>query len=109
MSLLDYFRTSKQSSASLAKERLQILVAHERSSRNQPSYLPQLQQEILAVIQKYVEVEDNAISINYEQDDNQEMLELNITLPENSNENSNSKPKSNSNKNSHKKKKKKKK
>ncbi|MEO1878483.1 MAG: cell division topological specificity factor MinE [Methylococcales bacterium] len=107
MSLLDYFRTSKQSSASLAKERLQILVAHERSSRNQPSYLPQLQQEILAVIQKYVEVEDNAISINYEQDDNQEMLELNITLPENSN--SNSKPKSNSNKNSHKKKKKKKK
>jgi len=109
MSLLDYFRTSKQSSASLAKERLQILVAHERSSRNQPSYLPQLQQEILAVIQKYVEVEDNAISINYEQDDNQEMLELNITLPENSNSNSNSKPKSNSNKNSHKKKKKKKK
>jgi len=107
MGLLDYFRTSKQSSASLAKERLQILVAHERSSRNQPSYLPQLQQEILAVIQKYVEVEDNAISINYEQDDNQEMLELNITLPENSN--SNSKPKSNSNKNSHKKKKKKKK
>jgi len=107
MSLLDYFRTSKQSSASLAKERLQILVAHERTSRNQPSYLPRLQQEILAVIQKYVEVEDNAISINYEQDDNQEMLELNITLPENSN--SNSKPKSNSNKNSHKKKKKKKK
>ena len=90
MSLLDYFRTSQQSSASLAKERLQILVAHERASRNQPSYLPQLQQEILAVIQKYVEVEDNAISINYEQDDNQEMLELNITLPENSNSNSNS-------------------
>ena len=109
MSLLDYFRTSQQSSASLAKERLQILVAHERASRNQPSYLPQLQQEILAVIQKYVEVEDNAISINYEQDDNQEMLELNITLPENSNSNSNSKSNSNSNKNSHKKKKKKKK
>ena len=115
MSLLDYFRTSQQSSASLAKERLQILVAHERTSRNQPSYLPRLQQEILAVIQKYVEVEDNAISINYEQDDNQEMLELNITLPENSNSNSNSNSKSNSksnsnsNKNSHKKKKKKKK
>jgi len=69
--------------ASLAKERLQILVAHECTSRNQPLYLPQLQQEILTVIQKYVEVADNAISINYEQDDNQEMLELNITLPEN--------------------------
>jgi cell division topological specificity factor len=43
MSLLDYFRISKVGSASVAKERLQILVAHERSSRNQPSYLPQLQ------------------------------------------------------------------
>ncbi len=82
MSLLDYFRSSKQSSASLAKQRLQILVAHERASRNQPSYIPQLQQELLAVIQKYVNVGQDAISINYEQNDIQETLELNITLPE---------------------------
>jgi len=57
MSLLDYFRTSKVGSASVAKERLQILVAHERSSRNQPSYLPQLQKELLEVIQKYINVD----------------------------------------------------
>ena len=82
MSLLDYFRSSKKSSASLAKERLQILVAHERASRNQPTYIPQLQQELLAVIQKYVNVGQDAISINYEQNDIQETLELNITLPE---------------------------
>ena len=82
MSLLDYFRTSKVSSASLAKERLQILVAHERSSHNQPSYLPQLQQELLEVIRKYVNVELDAISVNFEQDENQETLELNIVLPE---------------------------
>ncbi len=82
MSLLDYFRTSKASSASVAKERLQILVAHERSSRNQPSYLPQLQKELLEVIRKYVNVEQDAISFNFEQDDNQETLELNIVLPE---------------------------
>ena len=68
MSLLDYFRSSKPSSASVAKERLQILVAHERASRNQPSYLPQLQQELLAVIQKYVNVGDDAITVNFEQD-----------------------------------------
>lgn len=84
MSLLDYFRSSKQSSASVAKERLQILVAHERSSRNQPSYLPKLQKELLAVIQKYVNVGQDAISINYEQDADQETLELNILLPEES-------------------------
>ncbi len=82
MSLLDYFRSSKPSSASLAKERLQILVAHERASKNQPSYLPKLQQELLAVIRKYVCVEEDAISVNFEQDDNQEVLELNIVLPE---------------------------
>ncbi len=82
MSLLDYFRTSKPTSASVAKERLQILVAHERASRNKPSYLPKLQQELLAVIQKYVNVEQDAISVNFEQDDDQETLELNIVLPD---------------------------
>ncbi len=82
MSLLDYFRSSKPSTASLAKERLQILVAHERSSRNQPSYLPQLQQELLAVIRKYVNVGQDAITVNFEQDGNQETLELNIVLPD---------------------------
>lgn len=82
MSLLDYFRITKASSASVAKERLQILVAHERSSRNQPSYLPQLQKELLEVIRKYVNVEQDAISINFEQDDDQEILELNIVLPD---------------------------
>jgi len=82
MSLLDYFRTTKPSSASIAKERLQILVAHERSSRTQPSYLPQLQKELLEVIRKYVNVEQDAISVNFEQDEDQEILELNIVLPE---------------------------
>ncbi len=82
MSLLDYFRSSKTNTASLAKERLQILVAHERSSRNRPSYLPQLQQELLEVIRKYVNVGQDAITVNFEQDGNQETLELNIVLPD---------------------------
>ena len=83
MSLLDYFKVTKESSASVAKERLQILVAHERSFKNQPSYLPQLQKELLQVIQKYVNVDQDAISVNFEQDDHQETLEVNIILPEN--------------------------
>ncbi|MBX3615610.1 cell division topological specificity factor MinE [Nitrosomonas sp.] len=82
MSLLDYFRSSKPKTAPLAKERLQILVAHERKYRNQPSYLPQLQKELLEVIRKYVNVDQDAISINFEQDENQETLELNIVLPD---------------------------
>ena len=82
MSLLDYFRSSNASSASLAKERLQILVAYERSSDSQPAYLPELQKELLAVIQRYVNINKDAMTINLEQTDNQETLELNIVLPD---------------------------
>lgn len=82
MSLLNYFRTSKASSASLAKERLQILVAYERSSENQPAYLPDLQRELLQVVQKYVNVNQEAMTINLEQNGNRETLELNIVLPD---------------------------
>jgi cell division topological specificity factor len=83
MRLLDYFRSSRsRGSAHLAKERLQILVAHDRAERHRPSYLPKLQREILAVIRKYVEVDMNAVSVNYEQEESREILELNIVLPE---------------------------
>ncbi|GGB94443.1 cell division topological specificity factor [Marinobacterium zhoushanense] len=80
MSILSYFRAKKQSSASVAKERLQVLVAYERNQRNQPDYLPQMQQEILAVIAKYVDVSVDDVQVNL--DENCSILELNVTLPE---------------------------
>jgi len=83
--LLDYFRSAagaQKGSASVAKERLQILVAHDRAARDRPSYLPKLQQEILAVIRKYVEVDTDAVSVTYEQEETHEILELNIVLPD---------------------------
>jgi cell division topological specificity factor len=84
MGLLDIFRSSRpnKGTASVAKERLQILVAHDRAERHRPSYLPKLQREILEVIRKYVEVDMNAVSVNYEQDSQHEILELNIVLPD---------------------------
>ncbi len=83
MGLLDLFRSHRhKGSAAIAKERLQILVAHDRATRNQPSYLPQLQRELLEVIRKYVDVDLNSISVNYEQDETREVLELNIVLPD---------------------------
>ena len=83
MALLDYFRSRKRSnSAAIAKERLQILVAHDRAGRDTPSYLPQLQRDILAVLRKYVAVDPNAVSVNVERDSDREILELNIILPE---------------------------
>ncbi len=82
MSLLDYFRKSKKSTASLAKERLQIIVAHERQNRLSPDYLPQLKQDILEVIAKYVKVSEDKVSVEFEQNDDLAVLELNVTLPD---------------------------
>ncbi|WP_022963285.1 cell division topological specificity factor MinE [Halopseudomonas pelagia] len=84
MSLFDYFRDRKKapSTASVAKERLQIIVAHERGQRSQPDYLPQLQQEIIDVISKYVKIDRDQVHVALENQDDCSILELNITLPE---------------------------
>src|SRR5690606_11849767 len=72
----------KQPSAAVAKERLQILVSHERASRGAPSWLPDLKNDILEVVKKYVEVEPEAISFKVGREENRELLELNIALPD---------------------------
>lgn len=83
MGLLDiFYPPHPKGSSAIAKERLQILVAHDRTERGRPSYLPKLQREILEVIRKYADVDMNAVSVNYEQEDSREILELNIILPE---------------------------
>ncbi|HET8800635.1 MAG TPA: cell division topological specificity factor MinE [Marinobacter sp.] len=83
MSFLDYFKGKKSNrSASVAKERLQIIVAHERGQRDQPDYLPQLQQELLAVIRKYVQISDDMVQVEVDRNESCSVLELNVTLPE---------------------------
>ncbi len=83
MSLLDYFRSNKKSTANKAKERLQIIVAHERRQRSGPDYLPEMERDILAVIKKYVDIDADAISVALDhKDDELSVLELNVTLPE---------------------------
>ena len=82
MGLFDTFLASRKKSASVAKERLQILVAHERASRNRPSYLPMLQQDILEVIRKYVEVDPRDVNVTLDREDDCEVLALNVVLPE---------------------------
>ncbi|QJR81936.1 cell division topological specificity factor MinE [Alteromonas pelagimontana] len=83
MGIFDYLlKKGKPNSASVAKERLQIIVAHERRKRNEPDYLPMMQQEILSVIRKYVEIGDDQVTVQLENSDDCSVLELNITLPE---------------------------
>ena len=82
MSIFSYFKKDQKASASIAKERLQIIVAHERSARSQPDYLPAMQQEIMAVIRKYVTIADDDVQVQLDNSDDCSVLELNITLPE---------------------------
>ena len=81
MRLLDYFRQQPQRSAAVAKERLQIVIAHERAKRHEPDYLPQLQKDLLAVIAKYVTIDDDSVSVQLDQEGQRSILELNICLP----------------------------
>ncbi|QBF84503.1 cell division topological specificity factor MinE [Shewanella maritima] len=84
MSILDYFRSNKKAaSASLAKDRLQIIVAHQRAERDAPDYFPQMKQEIIEVIRKYVHINEDQVNVQLDQDDNNlSVLELNVTLPD---------------------------
>ena len=83
MSFLDFLRGQKKTSASIAKDRLQLILINERGSgRNAPDFLPQMQKELIAVISKYVAINPDDIKVSLEKQGNYEVLEVNIVLPE---------------------------
>jgi cell division topological specificity factor len=61
MGIFDFLRARPKNTASVAKERLRIIVAQERGARGAPDYLPLLRREILEVIKKYVNVDPDAV------------------------------------------------
>lgn len=85
MSIFTYL-LRKDKTAAKAKERLQIIISHERSARNTPDYLPKLKEEIMAVLAKYFPVSADCMSVNLEKMGDNTILELNVTLPEKQNE-----------------------
>jgi len=80
MKFFNYFRAQRKKSATVAKERLQIIVARERTPRGGPDYLPMLKEELLNVIRKYVAIDQDAVKIELDRDGDCEVLELNVTL-----------------------------
>ena len=83
MSLLSFLLGEKKKTATVAKERLQIILAHERSGRgSRGDWLPQLQRELVAVISKYVTIDPNDIKVHLEKQDSLEVLEVKIELPD---------------------------
>lgn len=85
MSLLNYFRSNRKNSADTAKERLQIIVAHQRSSRSDAPKdvnLQALQQKLIDVISDFLQINENQFQVELERDDVRSVLELNVTLPD---------------------------
>lgn len=83
MALVDFFLSGKKTTANVAKERLQIIVAERRKGDNAPHYLPQLKRDLLDVISKYVKIDPEMLSVQCEKKDGDiSILELNVTLPE---------------------------
>lgn len=73
----------KPDTASVAKERLQIIINHERSQREgDPDYLLKLQSEIIDVISKYIKINKDEIKVQVERCGDSALLELNVTLPD---------------------------
>lgn len=82
MTLFSFFRRpSRDASAQTAKERLQILLAHERHDRSSPDYLPLLQKDILEVIKKYVQIGNEKVEVKLERGADMSTLEIDIELP----------------------------
>jgi cell division topological specificity factor len=79
MSMFGLFR--RRSSAPVARERLQILLAHERGARGQSDLLAILREEILAVIEKHVPIERDNVQIKMDRGDAVSLLEIDIEIP----------------------------
>ena len=69
-----------RNSASVAKERLKIVLAHERAGRDAPDFLPKLQKELIDVVGRYVEIRDDMIRVNLGKSGETSLLEINIEI-----------------------------
>lgn len=81
MGIFDFLKT-KKNTAETAKNRLQIIIAQERSSRGAPDYLPLLRRELLEVIKKYVNVDVDAVKVDLIKDGDHDVLDISVALPE---------------------------
>ena len=76
------FLKAKKNTASIAKERLRIIVAQERTGRDAPDYLPLLQRELLEVIRKYVSIDADAVKVDLAKEGDHDVLDISVALPD---------------------------
>ena len=80
MNLFKNLFSPQRNSASVAKERLKIVLAHERAGRDAPDFLPKLQKELIDVVGRYVEIRDDMIRVNLGKAGETSLLEINIEI-----------------------------
>jgi cell division topological specificity factor len=78
---MSLFKLFRRGSAPVARERLQILLAHERVARGQPDLLGVLREEILAVISRHVSFEPDKVRIKLDRGKSVSTLEVDIEIP----------------------------
>ena len=76
-----FFSHKEDNSAAVAKERLQIIIAHQRIQRSGHDFIPALQQDILNVVRKYITATEDCINVKLEQQEQFSILEVNVQLP----------------------------
>jgi cell division topological specificity factor len=81
MGLFDFLKT-KKNTASIAKDRLRIIIAQERSAQGGPDYLPLLRRELLEVIRKYVNVDVDAVKVELAKEGEHDVLDISVALPD---------------------------
>ena len=81
MALFDFLRPKKDT-ASIAKNRLRILIEQERSDSGGPDYLPVMRRELLEVIRRYVKVDLDAVKVDLLKDGDHDVLDISVSLPE---------------------------
>ena len=75
----------RKATAPVARERLQILLAHERGLRGQPDLLELLRAEILAAVQRHVDIDQDKIVIRMERGPQVSTLAVDIEVPNGAN------------------------
>jgi cell division topological specificity factor len=82
MKLLDFFLGNRPRSADQAKKRLQLIVVQDRASTGEgPDFLPMLQKDLIEVVRRYVDIDDDKVQVDVDRRGQLSMLEVNIELP----------------------------
>ena len=78
--LLDLLFPERRNTAAVAKDRLKIVLAHERASRDAPDFLPDLQKELLEVVSRYVAIKSDMLRVNVGRSGDTSLLEINVEI-----------------------------